>query len=64
MSYGHTILDLDVLATIFNAYLMSKLVALGMKRNVLNVIIVAQRISLPWIYEGALQRVESLTIVD
>jgi hypothetical protein len=43
---------------------MSELVALGMKRNVPNVIIVAQQISLPWIYEGALQRVESLTIVD
>jgi hypothetical protein len=43
---------------------MSKLVALGMERNVLNVIIVTQRSSLLWIYEGALQRVESLTIVD
>jgi len=43
---------------------MSKLVALGMERNVVNVIIVTQRISLLWIYEGALQRIESFTIVD
>lgn len=43
---------------------MSKLVALGKERNVPNVIIVTQRISLLWIYEGAVQRVESLTIVD
>jgi len=52
------------MATPSHDTLMSKLVALGMEKNVLNVIIVTQTTSLPWIYEGALQRVESPTIVD